>query len=127
MSGLTAFSRGIVDALCCGNLHGPYSFYGSHWHYSLKREGVSPCNLFGSKGGKIRDSQVIVRQGAFTLTATLLEKTVSPLRATQNGAMTRIIRENAACHAWYHLSDNRKTILEFETAAASFEYDTNSH
>ena len=72
---------------------------------------------------KIRDSQVIVRQGAFTLIATLLEKTVSPLRAPQNGAMTRMIRENAACHAWYRLSDNRKTILEFETVAASFEYE----
>lgn len=73
------------------------------------------ATYLGAKAVKIKDSQVIVRQGALTLTATLLEKTTSPLRAPQNGAMTRIIRENAACHAWYQLSDNRKTILEFDT------------
>ena len=102
---------------------GPVHFTGVIGIIQLNGREYRLATYLGAKVIKIRDSQVIVRQGALTLTATLLEKTVSPLRAPQNGAMTRIIRENAACHARYHLSDNGKTILEFEATAASFEYE----
>ena len=78
----------------------------------------------GAKAAKIRDGQMVIRQGALTLTATLLENTARPLHAPQNGAMVRTIRENIACHAQYHLSKNGKTILEFETSTASFEYES---
>ena len=102
---------------------GPVHLTGVIGIIQLRGKEYRLATYLGAKVVKIRDSQIIVRQGAFTLTATLLEQTISPLRAPQNGAMTRIIRENPACRAWYHLRDNRKTILEFETAAASFEYE----
>ena len=102
---------------------GPVHFTGVISIIQLSGKEYRLATYLGAKVVKIKDRQVIVRQGALTLTATLLEKTASPLQAPQNGAMTRIIRENAACHAWYHLSDNRKTILQFETATASFEYE----
>ena len=101
----------------------PVHFTGVIGIIQLRGKEYRLATYLGAKVVKIRDSQVIVRQGALTLTATLLEKAASPLRAPQNGTMTRIVRENAACHAWYHLSDNRKTILKFETATASFEYE----
>ena len=102
---------------------GPVYFTGVIGIIQLSGKEYRLATYLGAKVVKIRDSQVIVRQGALTLTATLLEKTASPLRAPQNGAMTRTIRENVACHAWYQFSDNKKTILAFETATASFEYE----
>ena len=102
---------------------GPVHFTGVIGIIQLGGKEYRLATYLGAKAVKIRDGQVTVRQSTLTLTATLLENTACPLQAPQNGAMTRIIRENAACHARYHLSENGKTILEFETTAASFEYE----
>ena len=87
---------------------GPVHFTGVIGIIQLSGKEYRLATYLGAKAVKIRDGQVIVHQGTLTLTATLLEKTASPLRAPQNGAMTRMIRENVACHAWYQLSDNKK-------------------
>ena len=58
-----------------------------------------------------------------TLTAALLEKNAAELRAPENGAMTRLIRENAACRARYELVKGRKKLLSAEVDNAAFEYE----
>lgn len=102
---------------------GPVHFTGVIGIIQLSGKEYRLATYLGAKAVKIKDGQVSVRQNTLTLTATLLEKTACPLQAPQNGAMTRTIRENAACHARYHLSEKGRTILEFETVMASFEYE----
>lgn len=77
----------------------------------------------GAKATKIGDGEVTIRQGGLMLTAKLLEKNAYPLRAPVSGAMTRMIRENVACHTQYRFSKNNQTILAFETKSAAFEYE----
>ena len=77
----------------------------------------------GAKAEKTEGGGVVIRQGEYTLTARLIEKRSFPLRAPQNGAMTRTIREGASCRAHYTFTHGGETILDFECDNASFEYE----
>lgn len=66
---------------------------------------------------------VIVRQGSYELTAVLLEKNAQPLRAPDNGKMSRTIHESAACKTYYRFSRNGKVLFELINAQASFEFE----
>lgn len=102
---------------------GPIHFTGVIGVIQLRGKEYRLASYLGAKAVKIRNGQVSIRQGALTLTATLMEKTACLLHAPVSGAMTRTIRENVACHARYHLSKSGDTILEFETSKAAFEYE----
>lgn len=69
--------------------------------------------------------RLLVRQGSMELEARLLEKNAQPLRAPSNGAMSRTIRENVSCKAFYRLRKNGQTIFALEADRASFEYEYN--
>lgn len=67
--------------------------------------------------------RLLVRQGRLEFEARLLEKNAHPLQAPESGAMTRTIRENVRCKAFYRLRKNGQTVFAFETEQASFEYE----
>ena len=81
------------------------------------------ATYLGARALRIRDGQITVRQGPLSLTAELLEKQSFLLKAPACGAMTRNIRENAACRAQYRFGIGNKTLFSFETSRAAFEYE----
>ncbi len=81
------------------------------------------ATYLGAKIQYISDNTVIVKQGNFQLTAKLLQKNAHPLYAPNNGKMSRTIHECASCKAYYNFSHNRKTLCEFESNKASFEFE----
>lgn len=81
------------------------------------------ATYLGAKATRIQNGEIEIRQGAYTLTARLLEPAAHPLRAPSGGAMTRTIRESAACRAAYRFQKNGKTLFAFTSDTASFEYE----
>ena len=77
----------------------------------------------GARAIHIQGGEVIVRQGKRVLTVKRLEEKGHPLAAPVGGRMVRTIHETAACRAYFHYQKNGKTIFEFETDKASFEYE----
>lgn len=76
-----------------------------------------------AKAVKIRDGQIVVRQGQLSLTAARLEESALLLKAPACGAMTRSIRENVSCRAKYCFKIGAQTLFSFETPHAAFEYE----
>lgn len=68
-----------------------------------------------------KNGRLVVRQGEYLLSARLLERTAHPLQAPAHGRMDRVIRENVACRARYHLSRRGRRLLDWESDAAAFE------
>lgn len=81
------------------------------------------ATYLGARAVKIHDGEVIIRQGKMLLTVKRLEVKGHPLAAPVGGGMTRTIRESAACRAYYHYQENGKTLFEFESDQAAFEYE----
>lgn len=81
------------------------------------------ATYLGANVEKNCDGEIVIRQGALSLTAKLLEKSAHSLKAPKSGAMTRSIRENVSCRAKYRFCIGKQTILDFETANAAFEYE----
>ena len=81
------------------------------------------ATYLGAKATRIQNGEIEIRQGGYVLTARLLESFAHPLRAPAAGAMTRTIRESAACHAAYRLQSDGQTLFAFESDTASFEYE----
>lgn len=96
---------GIIGAVCIGGRE-----------YRL-------ATYLGARVMKCSGGELVIRQGDMTLTAALLEKTASLLRAPENGAMTRLIRENAACRARYEFVKGDQKLLSVEADNAAFEYE----
>lgn len=96
---------GIIGAVCLGGREHRLATY------------------LGAQVIKCAGGELVIRQGDLTLTAALLDKNASELRAPENGAMTRLIRENAACRARYELMKGRKKLLSAEVDNAAFEYE----
>ena len=96
---------GIIGAVC---LHGH--------EYRL-------ATYLGARVMKCAGGELVIRQGDMTLTAALLEKNAAELCAPENGAMTRLIRENAACRARYELMKGSQKLLSTEVENAAFEYE----
>ena len=72
---------------------------------------------------KIKDSEVIVRQGRLCLTVKRLGSPGHPLQAPVGGAMTRTIHEHPSCKVYYRFTDGDVTLLELEAPNAAFEYE----
>lgn len=81
------------------------------------------ATYLGARAVKIGDGAVVVRQGDYTFSARLVEKSAHSLSAPVDGAMVRTIHENAACRAVYCLEQGSKTLFAFETDRASFEFE----
>lgn len=77
----------------------------------------------GARAVHIHDGEVVIRQGRKTLTVKCLEQKGHPLAAPVGGGMTRTIRESAACKTYYHFQEDGKTIFEFTSDQAAFEYE----
>lgn len=77
----------------------------------------------GARAVSIRDGAVEIIQGRRKLTVKRLEKKGHPLAAPAGGKMSRTIHETAACRAYFHYQEKGRTIFEFETDHASFEYE----
>ena len=81
------------------------------------------ATYLGAKATKIKDGEVIIRQGRFCLTVKQLGLPGHPLQAPVGGAMTRTIHEHPACRVYYRFTDGDVTRLELEAPNAAFEYE----
>ena len=81
------------------------------------------ATYLGARAVKIHDGEVVIRQGRKTLTVRRLEVKGHPLAAPVGGGMTRTIRESAACRSYYHLQEDGRTVFEFASDQAAFEYE----
>ena len=81
------------------------------------------ATYLGARAAKIRDGEVVVKQGKKILTVKRLEEKGHPLAAPVAGGMNRTIRESAACKIYYHYQENGETIFEFVSDMAAFEYE----
>ena len=72
---------------------------------------------------KIRDREVLIRQGSRTLTVRCVAEKAYPLAAPVKGEMGRRILESASCSCFYRFAENGKKVFEFVSDMASFEYE----
>lgn len=81
-----------ADALGGGHPVGPLQFTGIIGVVFLRGREYRLATYLGARITRLGDGAVEVRQGKYTLTARLIEKTTHPLYAPSGGAMNRIIR-----------------------------------
>ncbi len=81
------------------------------------------CTYLGARTLRICNGEVEIRQGRNMLTLRQMEKKGYPLAAPMAGKMSRTIHESAASRVYYHYQRNGKTLFEFESDQASFEYE----
>ena len=102
---------------------GPARFTGIIGAVCLGEREYRLATYLGARVVKCADGELVIRQGDMTLTAALLDKNAAELHAPENGAMTRLIRENAACRARYELMKGSQKLLSAEVDNAAFEYE----
>lgn len=81
------------------------------------------ATYLGASVNRIGENTVTVKQGNFELVAELLKRNAQPLFAPANGSMSRTIHESASCKAYYRFSHNGKTLCEFFSDRAGFEFE----
>ena len=81
------------------------------------------ATYLGAKAAKIKDGEIVVRQGRLCLTVKRLGSPGHPLQAPVGGAMTRTIHEHPSCKVYYCFADDDVTLLELEAPNAAFEYE----
>lgn len=81
------------------------------------------ATYLGAKISHAGNNTVIIRQGKYKLYAKLLEEKHQDLNAPVNGEMIRTIHESVSCRAYYKFSYKNRTLVEFESDNASFEYE----
>lgn len=79
------------------------------------------ATYLGARAAHLTDGEALVRQGAYELSARLIERHPLPLAAPRSGDMSRTIHESASCIAEYAFSINKKNLFSFKTDRASFE------
>lgn len=89
----------------------------------LHRKEYRLATYLGAKAVKIKDGEVIVKQGRLCLTVRQLGLPGHPLQAPVGGAMTRTIHEHPSCKVYYRFTDGDVTLLEFEAPNAALEYE----
>lgn len=84
-------------------------------------------NIIGTynraKALKIKDEEVIIKQGKYKLTVKLLKKNSFDLLAPKSGEMKRIIKESAECTVLYKYEYKNDVIFEETIDNASMEYE----
>lgn len=81
------------------------------------------ATYLGAKVAHIGHGKIAISQGRFKLTATLINKNDNPLYAPVHGGMKRLIRESISCTTHYSFEEDGKTLFDFKTDRASFEYE----
>lgn len=77
----------------------------------------------GAKMLHVSRNLVMVRQGQLTLTVRLLHENSQPLRAPEQGGMTRSIHESVSAVVQYKCTRDRKVLFDFISSRAGFESD----
>lgn len=90
---------------------GPIRFTGVISVIQLYGKEYRLATYLGAKAVRIGNGRIVIKQGDFCLTATLLDKSACVLRAPIDGAMTRLVRENVACRARYRFSKGDRILV----------------
>lgn len=102
---------------------GRYHFTGIIGFILLHSHEYRIATYLGARALKIKNGEIVIRQGSIRFCAVLLEKNAQPLYAPAQGAMTRTIRESPSCRVSYQFTKKGRTLLSIESPAASFEYE----
>lgn len=81
------------------------------------------ATYLGASVEKMKDGELLIRQGRYRLQVRLPEFGGSMLNAPESGKMTRKIREDIACRAEYTLTCGGRVLLHAVTDRAAAEYD----
>ena len=81
------------------------------------------ATYLGANTVRIKNGEVIVRQGNYNLTSKRLDTPGHPLQMPVCGAMSRTIYEHPSCNAYYRFEENGRTLLELNAQNAAFEYE----
>lgn len=81
------------------------------------------ATYLGARAVRIKNGEIVVRQGRLCLTVRQLGLPGQPLQAPVGGAMTRTIHEHPSCKVYYRFSDGDVTLLELQAPNAAFEYE----
>lgn len=81
------------------------------------------ATYLGAKAVKIKNGEIIIRQGRLCLTVRQLDSPGHPLQAPVGGAMTRTIHEHPSCKVYYRFTEGDTTLLELNAPNAAFEYE----
>ena len=101
---------------------GPVSFTGVLCVIQFQGREYRLATYLGARAASIRDGTIVIRQAGLDFTAALLDRQAHPLQAPIRGAMTRIVRENVSCRAFYRFRRDDRTLFAFVTPRAAFEY-----
>ncbi len=118
-----AFPGGSLMLSVAEVLLGPVRFTGVIGVVQLQRQEYRLATYLGARAQRVRDGVIVVRQGPLHLTAIRLEEKAHVLRAPKRGQMSRLIRENVACPAYYRLTRGTEVLLELTAEAAAFEFE----
>lgn len=81
------------------------------------------ATYLGAKAVKIEATEIVVRQGRFTLTVMPQSQSGHPLQAPVGGDMIRTIREHLSCPVSYRFTENGNTLLSLDASNAALEYE----
>ena len=81
------------------------------------------ATYLGARVLEVGNGRVVVRQGGDTITIEFDRASSASLQAPVDGGMSRAIGESLTGRARYHLSRNSRTIFDFTSNFASFEYE----
>ncbi len=84
------------------------------------------ATYLGAKPILISKDQIIVKQGAYTLSAQRLDQGGMLLKAPVMGGMTRMIHEAPACRVMYRLIKGDRVLLDTIQDQAGYEYEYSS-
>lgn len=81
------------------------------------------ATYLGAKVVHISDGSIVISQGKFKLTASLIRKQDNLLYSPVRGSMKRLIHESLSCTAHYSFEKDGQILFDFITDRASFEYE----
>lgn len=102
---------------------GPFNFTGIIAVVLWQGREYRLATYLGAKALRIKDGELLIRQGRMVLAAKLIEKRAHRLLAPLHGTMSRAIHESASCRAYYRFMVDGHTLFSFGTQRASFEYE----
>ena len=99
------------------------SFTGIVGSILLQGREIRLATYHGARVSEIGSGRVSIRQGKLVFTASFDRRTCVSLQAPVEGGMTRAVHECLSGSARYILTDQGKTMFDFSSDNASFEYE----
>lgn len=118
-----SFSNGALMLSIAEIPFGGFHFTGVIGIVYLRGKEYRLATYLGAKAVKIAISEILVRQGRFTLTIRPQNHSGQPLRAPVGGAMVRTIHEHPSCMVSFCFEENGIPLLELDASNAAFEYE----